>query len=263
MIANQSPIFIGKAGLVNVVNAVGKFLQFFGIHSFNLDAPKILKQATKKSGFEFESKSMRDGLECLVQSLQREANLDTFGKFLFKSQIKRAAIQRFKVEKALFDNPDITNQPINKPLFIIGMPRTGTTILHALLSCDNVTRSPLAWECLLPHPVPNPNTYNDNPQYKQIKKEFNYLFKLIPDLQKKHYIEADSPQECVGINALDFNSFQYLAQCYMPSYRDWFVNDSNKLETMKWHKRFFTVFTINELCAATLALKITNSFDAP
>ena len=61
---------------------------------------------------------------------------------------------------------------------------------------------------------------------------FGFWFK------KKHYLAADAPQECLGISALDFNSFQPAAQFYIPSYMDWFSNESNQLSTMQWHKRF-------------------------
>ena len=64
------------------------------------------------------------------------------------------------------------------------------------------------------------------------------MFKLVPDFQKKHYMEANSPQECIGINMLDFNSFQICAQVYAPTYLDWFMNRADKLKTMQFHKRF-------------------------
>ena len=91
------------------------------------------------------------------------------------------------------------------------MPRTGTTILHALMHQDPDHRSPLAWECLLPHPVPTPETYTANTAIDTITKEFDQFFKLVPDFKQKHYMEPNSPQECIGINALDFNSFQIAA----------------------------------------------------
>ncbi len=49
---------------------------------------------------------------------------------------------------------------------------------------------------------------------------------------------ADSPQECLGINAFDFNSFQISAQLYVPSYMDWFAHRADRLATMRFHKRF-------------------------
>jgi hypothetical protein len=143
-----------------------------------------------------------------------------------------------KIEQAFASNPSIAKTDIKEPVFIIGMPRTGTTILHALMHEDPAHRSPLAWECLLPYPASTPENFEDNPQLSQVKKEFDQLFKLVPDFKKKHHMEADSPQECLGINALDFNSFQSAAQVYIPSYMSWFLNDSDQLETMRFHKRF-------------------------
>ena len=103
-------------------------------------------------------------------------------------------------------------QAIEQPVFIIGMPRTGTTILHAILHEDPAHRSPLAWECLLPYPAATPETFRDNEQLRTVEKEFSQLFKLVPDFRRKHYMEADSPQECLGITAFDFNSYQFSAQ---------------------------------------------------
>ena len=118
------------------------------------------------------------------------------------------------------------------------MPRTGTTILHALMHEDPDHRSPLAWECLLPYPTSTPETFQNNDQLKTITKEFNQLFKLVPDFLQKHYMAANAPQECLGITALDFNSIQFSAQLFLPSYMEWFANKSDQLSTMRFHKRF-------------------------
>jgi hypothetical protein len=118
------------------------------------------------------------------------------------------------------------------------MPRTGTTILHATLHEDPDHRSPLAWECLLPYPPATPDTFQNNEQLDTIRTEFGQLFKLVPDFQQKHYMAADSPQECLGITALDFNSFQISAQLYVPTYMHWFAHDADRLSTLKFHKKF-------------------------
>ncbi|RLD32899.1 MAG: hypothetical protein DRI83_10175 [Bacteroidetes bacterium] len=96
----------------------------------------------------------------------------------------------------------------------------------------------MAWECLLPYPAATPETFKDNAQFRTIEKEFGQLFKLVPDFQRKHYMAVDSPQECLGITAFDFNSFQFSAQLYLPSYMKWFSDDSDMLGTMRFHKRF-------------------------
>lgn len=236
---SSSSVTIKRTFAFNSINKVGGFLGVLGIRPFQLDAKKMLTKVRKKANFKGNlPPQVLTGLEKLIASINQEANVNTFGALALKSVLERSLYNRFKVEQELAKNPSLEQVPIKRPIFIIGMPRTGTTILHALLQEDPVNRAPLAWECLLPHPVSTPANYTNNPQLQTIRKEFSQLFQLVPDFQKKHHMEADSPQECLGINALDFNSFQTIAQVYVPSYLEWFNEESSQLATMQFHKRF-------------------------
>ena len=235
----QPTIAIQRTSMLNGINGFGKVLKAVGLDPFKLNADSILKKATKKAKFKgILSAHTVKGLHQLIQSINEESKPNTFGTLAVKSLIERTLYGRLKVEQVLEANPEIERTEIKQPVFIIGMPRTGTTILHALMHEDQAHRSPLSWECLLPYPVPKPESFTNNSQLKTVSKEFGQLFKLVPDFQKKHYMEADSPQECLSITALDFNSFQYSAQLYLPTYMDWFAQHAEQLETMKFHKRF-------------------------
>ena len=229
---------IQRTSLLNTINGVGNVLRKVGLDPFRADAEQIIRKAVKTSGWTDVPQSAEEGLQNLVASINSDSNPNPFGSLAVKRLLERTMHGRLKVEQAIANNPAIVHAPISKPVFIIGMPRTGTTILHAALHSDSAVRSPLSWECLLPYPVATSQTYNDNPQLRTIEKEFDQLFKLVPDFLQKHYLAADSPQECIGINALDFNSFQFSAQLYLPSYMDWFNHRADKLETMRFHKRF-------------------------
>lgn len=235
----KEQVFIERSRGLNIMNGAGKFLNRLGFPIYNLDARSIVKKAKKDANYAGEvSNELIVGLEQLVHSINKESRINAFGSIALKGLLKRTLTSRLKVEQSLHDNPDILQSKITAPVFIIGMPRTGTTILHSLLHEDVNHRSPLAWECLLPSPVPEPSTFSDNPQLNTIKKEFGQLFKLVPDFQKKHHMTAESPQECIGITALDFNSFQTCAQVYIPSYLKWFAEESDQLQTMRFHRRF-------------------------
>lgn len=231
-------LFIQRSSMLNVINGTGYFLSRLGINPFSLNHEKILRQAQKKAGFFNSIPGFEEGLEKLIRSINTEGHPNPFGSLAIKGLLERTVYGRYKVEQEILRNPGILEEKIHQPVFIVGMPRSGTTILHALLHKDPDHRSPLAWECLLPHPVPSPGTYNDNEQLNTIRKEFDRLFKMIPDFLRKHYMAADAPQECIGINALDFNSFQFFAQLYLPSYLSWFNHEANKLNTMRFHKKF-------------------------
>lgn len=235
----ESSVNTKRTFAFNSINKVGGMLGVIGIRPFQLDAQKMIAKAVKKANYKgVVPPQAQLGLEKLIASIHKEADLNTFGALAIKNVLERTFYNRLKVEQELANNPSIEQQPIKRPIFIIGMPRTGTSILQALLQEDPVHRAPLAWECLLPYPASTPTTYKNNPQLSAVQKEFGQLFQLVPDLQKKHHMAADSPQECLGINALDFTSFQTAAQVCIPSYMEWFNNEADQLQTMRFHKRF-------------------------
>jgi len=234
-----SSLFIQRTSMLNIINGVGKILNTVGMDPFKIDADSIIKKTRKKTRFTGELPGQVDvGLRKMIQSINKESKPNSFGRLAVKNLLERTLYGRFKVEQVLAENPEIEQAEIKQPIFIIGMPRTGTSILHAMMHEDPAHRSPLSWECLLPYPVPVPETFTNNDQLKTIRKEFEQLFKLVPDFLKKHYMAADAPQECLAINNLDFNSFQISPQLYAPSYMKWFADGSGSLSTMRFHKRF-------------------------
>lgn len=224
--------------MLNGINRTGKLLRSIGLDPFKLNADAVIAKARKKAKYSGTLENAEKGLREMVRSINEEARPNPFGSLAVKGLLERTLYGRYKIEQVLAQNPEILQTEIKEPIFIIGMPRTGTTILHALMHEDPAHRSPLAWECLLPYPVPRPETFSDNDQLRTIQKEFSQLFKLVPDFLRKHYMAADSPQECLAINNFDFNSFQVSAQLYVPSYMDWFAHRADRLATMRFHKRF-------------------------
>ena len=238
-IIKQPGLHIKRTSMLKGINGFGKTLKKIGLDPFKLDADAIIAKARKRAGFDGPMPGHTEtGMRILIKSIKEEGGANPFGSLAAKTLFERTLYGRFKIEQVLAENPEIEKTEIKEPVFIIGMPRTGTTILHAMMHEDPANRSPLAWECLLPYPAPKPENFADNEQIKRVTKDFDQLFKLVPDFQLKHYMEATSPQECLAITALDFNSFQPMAQFYLPSYQDWFNNESDQLETMRFHKRF-------------------------
>jgi len=238
-LAKDSLTYIKRTSLYNGINKAGEIIKFLGLDPLRLNADKIIFLAKKKANYKEKlPQHIEKAIHKVIDSVNREAQLNTFGVLAAKILFERTLTERLKIELYLSSNPEIEQIEIEQPIFIIGMPRTGTTILHALMHEDENHRSPLVWECLLPTPVPAPENYNNNKQLKKVVKELKQIFKLVPDFKKKHFITAASPQECVSINAFDFNSFQFTAQFYVPSYLNWFYKEADRLNTMRFHKRF-------------------------
>ena len=235
-LANPS-IRIRQPLALTAVNRVGAMLRRCGLKPFALDAERILEHARRASGFEVRDPMFREGLERLAHGLESHARLSTFGRLAARGTVRRSADSRARVERAFAERPDIEDESVRAPVFIVGMPRSGTTILHALLHLDRNHRAPLSWECLLPHPAPRPEEHADNERIETVRREFDQIFRLVPDFRRKHYMTADSPQECIGITALNFASFQYVAMAWLPKYRDWLAK-ADQARNLRWHRRF-------------------------
>lgn len=234
----QPSLRVQRSSMLNIINGTGYALRRLKLDPFKMNAENIIARAKKKADFNGSLPKAEEGLNNLVYSIINESKPNPFGSLAVKGLLERILYGRYMIEKEMARNTRIEDQDIKNPIFIIGMPRTGTTILHAILHQDPAHRSPLAWECLLPYPAATPDNFTSNAQLATVRKEFDQLFKLVPDFRRKHYMEADSPQECLGITAFDFNSFQFSAQLYLPSYMNWFSNESDMLGTMRFHKRF-------------------------
>ena len=223
---------------LKAVNRIGAALQRCGLPLIRLDAKRILDKAQRATGHSLDASLAQTGLETLVRSLESEAELSLFGRFAMRNLLQRSVEARLNVEGALSTQSEATAQEIRAPVFIIGMPRSGTTILHALLHLDRNHRAPLAWECLLPYPAPRVEDYESgNERIATIQREFEQIFRLVPDFKKKHYMEVDSPQECIGITALNFVSYQFLAMTYVPTYDEWF-RSADQVQNLRWHRAF-------------------------
>lgn len=252
---NTAPLGIERSSTLNLLNWGGSMLRSVGLNPFQLDAEQMFRLAERETDAKLQDLVAREGFNRLIDSVNEEARLNTFGQIALRRTLQRSLQQRILVDQAIQNNPEILDDPISAPIFIIGMPRTGTTILHALLHQDEAHRSPLCWECLIPHQSSSSVESVPDNRIDNVRKEFEQIFKLVPDFKKKHYMEADSPQECIGITALNFTSFQYVAQCYLPSYLDWFTNSLDQAVNFAWHKKFLQYLQSNGAVEAKWLLK--------
>ena len=108
--------------------------------------------------------SWREGLNLLCDGLVTEARLNDLGVEIAVLDIIRPMVSRLQITKWRKENPAVAAQQISRPIFIVGQPRTGTTILFDLLAQDPELRPPLTWEVDNPHPLPRPETYATDPR---------------------------------------------------------------------------------------------------
>ena len=207
---------------LRVFNGVGSALRGAGLPLVRLDEKSLLEQAAKNTGLsDFGDEGFREPLRMLLASFENEAALTLLGRIIARSDTVRTLENRLHCVDTLKRNPEITAAPVRRPLFILGLPRTGTTILHELLAQDPANRVPLTWEVMHPWPPPARATYESDPRIAQVEKHFSGVDKLVPGFKAMHPMGAQLPQECVAITQHEFATMIYPTTHHVPSYQRW------------------------------------------
>ncbi len=165
----------------------------------------LLAAAEQMTGLtNWGDKSFLIPMRALLASYANDANLNAKGSSEIREMVIWHLANRLRIQKALCDFPDIAQQEIRRPLFIVGIPRSGTTLLQRLLANDATNRSLRFWEALQPAPPPDPSHGSLDTRIALAQKTIQHILKLIPDYQAIHPMSEDSPEEC---SILFMNSF--------------------------------------------------------
>jgi hypothetical protein len=203
-----------------------------------LDAMCLVDAARRRAGVrEIEDGSFLDGLRVLVGSLETEARLNLIGRIAVREDITRLLANRFRLERDRRRDPGIVAEEIRRPVFITGMPRSGSTLLHGLLAQDPANRVPRTWEMLLPSPAPERATYDHDPRIAKVERELRWFRRLAPDFQVIHDVGARMPEECTIIIAHSFVSSQFSSMYDVPSYSRW-CDAQDPRTKYELHRRF-------------------------
>src|SRR5262245_11216146 len=220
---------------VRLFNGFGALLEKSRIPSNRLLAPDLIETAKRRSGLDnFGEGDFFEALSRLLESCQDEARLNLIGKIALKTDVLETLCARLQMERDRLLYPDITRQEIREPLFIVGLPRSGTSVLHRLLGADPEHRCPLMWEVRSPSPPTRADEKRRIQGAMQSCKFFNWL---VPTFRYVHVVGAEVPQECVSLMTPTFLSDQFDAMYYVPSYRAWFCGQ-NFQPAYEYHRRF-------------------------
>jgi hypothetical protein len=220
---------------VRLFNGFGALLEKSRIPSTRISAADLIETAKRRSDLDdFGEGDFFEALSRLLESCQDEARLNLIGKIALKTDVLETLCARLQMERDRQLYPDITRQEIREPLFIVGLPRSGTSVLHRLLGADPEHRSPLMWEVRAPSP---PTPGDEKRRIQRTKQSCNFFNWLVPTFRYAHTVGAEVPQECVSLMTPTFLSDQFDAMYYVPSYRNWFFRQDLR-PAYEYHLRF-------------------------
>ena len=188
-------------------------------------------------GLDLSDSSFFEPFNILIDSLNEEANLSFLGKLIAEYQIKQHIRNRSVISKTY---QDIKDPKVSKPIFVIGLPRSGTTFLFNLLSQDTSNRSPLFWEMMKPLPLVKPNGYKEKIRIRQSDLVLYLKEIFIPKLDDLHVIRSSNPEECLLIKVFALQSIFYFYMANTPSYLDYLSNCDTRTG-YGWHYKFLSI----------------------
>ena len=219
-------------------NAAGRALARLGVQPFRLDEQTLTRVASRATRLDdFGDDSFRPGLQKLCESLESDGRLNLFGRYFARRQLVELLVNRLKLLDYRKRHPEVAEERVRKPLFILGLPRTGTTLLYGLLAEDPANRAPLSWEVDDPCPPAEAETLASDPRIASTEERFGQLRRLAPGLQAIHPVGAEMPQECIVLTASEFMSLRFEMCFDVGGYQEWLV-EQDMAGAYRFHHMF-------------------------
>ena len=206
---------------------------------------EIIAKAREATGLEdLGDPAAREGLEILVRASNEEARLSPVGAQRWEANLVNTLANRLRIVDHLERHPELLERPIERPTFVFGLPRTGTTLTINLLSADPARRCFLRWEALNSAPPAKAGELRSDPRYVAERQKLEMAIRHMPQIAAIHYEDADSPTECQYAMALSFCAQIFDSNVRIPSYREWFFNTSY-LPAFRFHKQLLQMLQEN------------------
>jgi len=193
----------------------------------------IIAEARRITGLnDFDSESFREGLELVTRNLETNKDLTDKGREFVTGVAIGCLANRLRVADYARRNPDIHDKPIPRPVFLLGGPRTGTTLFSNLMALDPHRRPLLRWESLDSVPPPTQETLRTDPRCLAMKAMDTSFFSVPSEV---HHEEADGPTEDVILHAQDMKGLFWDTVSDDPVYAKWILH-CDKTSTYKYHR---------------------------
>ena len=190
--------------------------------------------------------SYRVPLEKLLYSLQHEARLNDIGSAVLRRRVVEVLATRLRLVEWLKRHPEIREEVIREPLVIVGLPRTGTTMLHRTIAADHRMFAPLWFETRFPCPALDWNPAGIDQRVIDGKAEMQAMLAANPDLLSVHPMDAMGPDEDIMLLEQSFYSFNIQSFARLPGFDAWIEAQDHTpgyeylkllLQFLQWQKK--------------------------
>lgn len=180
------------------------------------DPDRVFERIAAKAGQTDGDEDFTDGFRFLLRHWAADADLTPVGWQAAQAHLRRHLTNRARVRGLIAEHPEIEREPIEKPVFVVGLPRTATTLTHGVLSISDEHRCPLLWELMAP--ALYPSVESRRKAITSTRRWVDGINLFAPDFRHIHPMTAEGPEECTFILP---HALVPLSQARIPEYRDW------------------------------------------
>jgi len=178
--------------------------------------------ATRMTGLDdFGDDEYHEPLRVLLDSFATSAGLTGVGNTMQRSFMRGALAARLLSQKAFRDYPDHAEVPVERPVFVTGIQRSGTTLVQRLLHAVPDAQGLEMWLTQVPQPRPPRDTWDDDPIYSLLKEGFEQHHADNPEYAGIHWMTADTVEECWQLLRQSLTTAAYPALAHVPEYKAW------------------------------------------
>ncbi|MEE2061925.1 sulfotransferase family protein [Rhodococcus artemisiae] len=185
-------------------------------------AESLHESARRLTGLtDFGTDNYSEALGVLLDSYERDEKHTPLGSKMSRVFLRGALVARLLSEAAWAQHPAHADVEITRPIFVTGLPRTGTTALHRLLTADPAHQGLEMWLTEMPQPRPPREAWGDNPVFAGIESTFSQHHVEHPEFMGVHYMSAAEVEECWQLLRQSFRSISYECLAHLPTYSQW------------------------------------------
>jgi hypothetical protein len=182
----------------------------------------IIEKATSITGLsDFGTDDYSDGFAALHASFAADGGLTEAGQKSARGMLRGALTARLMSEAGFAAYPRYADVPVERPIFVTGLPRTGTTFLHRLLVADPAHQGLELWLAEAPQPRPERSLWESNLAYQFLAAGIERHRAAHPTFGAVHEVAADQVEECWQLLRQSFRSVSYECLYHLPSYSSW------------------------------------------
>jgi hypothetical protein len=202
-------------------------------------------KATGLDDFGVDDDNYREALGTLLESYRRDADLTELGSKMCRFFVRNALVARLVSEAAWKQYPEHVDLSVERPIFVTGLPRTGTTAIHRLLTADPTHQGLELWLAEFPQPRPPRETWSNNPVFARLDAQFAKAHAEDPDYTGLHYMTADEVEECWQLLRQSLHSVSYETLAHLPTYSQWLAKQ-DWTKSYQRHRKNLQLIGLND-----------------